>query len=90
MDLGKSQSDKQDNIIRAALLKNGFNPDDTKFLAANIQRIMIEGDPYDHFYFNYGQPDEKRIISIERDVKIDLATNIENFSTTIRATQKYY
>lgn len=58
---------KKDNIIKDALLKHGFISEDLKFLADNFQWQIKENDKFGHLYYHFGQSDEIRIISIERN-----------------------
>ncbi len=80
---------KKDDVIKAALMSAGFDPNDIKLLLDNFQLIRKENDKYEHLYFKYGTEEEKRIISIEIDPKIILP-NPNDEVYKIEATYKYY
>jgi hypothetical protein len=89
--LTKCIVNQRDETIKAALVKNGLNPNDIDFLKENIQRVVFEDDAeFEHYYYHFGQDDEKRIISIEINPKIQHRFNEENFSSKVNYTQKYY
>lgn len=77
-----------DNEIKKALILNGINPDDIEFLKENIQCISREDDKFEHYFFRYGTLDEKRIISIEKEPKIN--QNYTDNKHTISAYKRYY
>jgi len=63
----------KDKILKDALIKADVDVEDLVYISEHFTRIMMDGDKYDHFYIDYGTPEEKRIISIERmpEVKQD-------------------
>lgn len=77
-----------DNTIKLALIRNGIDPDDICFLKQNIQRILIEGDSFEHYFYRYGTPEEKRIISIEKEFTINQGSTDNKH--TMSAYKKYY
>lgn len=85
----KELAEKEDTAIKDALIANGFNPDDHDFLRDNFELIRIDGDRFVHYYFHYGKPDGKRIISIDRKCNIECDRSIEN-TFTMTLSYKYY
>lgn len=79
---------KMEDIIVVKLIENGIDPNDHSFLSVNISRVIIEGDPFEHYYFRYGQPDEKRIVSIEICPSFDWEDNGTTINVT--ANKRYY
>ena len=85
-----SMAIKDDSVIVAAIKEKGFDPNDREFLTLHIQKIIPEGDPFEHYYYNYGQPDEIRIISFEKDFTFEQVTDEKTNSVTLKVSRKYY
>lgn len=81
--------DKTDNTIRDAIIKAGFDPSDEQFLRENITKVVVEGDKFDHYYYKYGSPDEKRLISIERLPNIEFKDTLVG-GLKVTASSHYY
>jgi hypothetical protein len=77
-----------DSVIKQALEKNGIPLNDLEYLKENIQIIYIEDDPFEHYYFRYDTPDEKRILSIQRTPDIKFGEDITAVKVT--ASLLYY
>ena len=58
----------------------------------DLSIVSAPGDPFDHYFYKYGTPDEKRIISIERTPTISFSEADDIHSNMVRVTieQKYY
>lgn len=80
---------KQDSVIKEALAAAGFNPDDHFFIADNFTWVQCEGDPFNHFYYHFGLPDARRLISFQRVPYFDMGSIEDgNFKQGISA--QYY
>ncbi len=79
--------EKLDKLIEQRLSENGFNVDDKRFLKDNFTFIELPTDDFRHLYYHFGQPDQKRIISIEKETCVPV-DNLGSFTFT--ATKKYY
>jgi hypothetical protein len=79
---------KKESAIREAFEKLGFKLYEPDFIKTHVQIIIKEGDPFEHYYYNYGQPGEVRVISIDRMPHIE--TIEENFSTKMVASYRAY
>lgn len=88
LKMQKKLAKKEDKLIRKALISNGFNPDNKDFIRDNF-KLIDEGDKFVHYYFHYQMPDEKRIISIEKNNNIDFENNFGN-TLTMTISLKYY
>lgn len=55
-----------DNVLKEAFVKVGIDIDDLGSISGRFTRIVKDGDKFDHFFIDYGKPNEKRIVSIER------------------------
>lgn len=77
------------DIVRLALMKHGIDPDDIQFLSDNITRVLKDDDPFEHYYLHAGATEQKRIISIEKETKIDYR-NDESGNLKIIATRNWY
>lgn len=82
-DLVKSE----DDTIKAAFVKAGFVITE-ELIREHCERIHVEGERFEHIYYHFGQPDEKRIISMEREIHMSWVE--ENGSYKMRAEKKYY
>lgn len=78
--------DKQDAVIREAITSAGFDPYDMEFIRANFQRVSMPEDSFEHFWYHFGQPDAKRIISIGQPVFDDGYQNGELQTEIIKHT----
>jgi hypothetical protein len=90
-NLYRSFIEKQDEILLKRLEDLGFDPNDHEFIKENMQRIIIEGNEFEHFYYHYGQPDEIRILSIQREIDhppLDLRN--PDFNNKMTISKKYY
>lgn len=81
-------TNKVDNVIKDAFTRNGIDVNDIEFLKANVSRINIEGDKFEHYFLFYGTRKQIRIISIQKtpDINNDYLDN----KYMITATCKYY
>jgi hypothetical protein len=77
----------EDETIRAAFMKAGFVITED-FLKEHCERVQIEGDKFEHIYYHFGQPDEKRIISMEREV--NMSWHEEGGNLKMKAEKRYY
>src|SRR5688572_7278219 len=89
-DLSGKITFNQDNVLRECLKNHGFNISDIAFLKENIECITVEGDPFEHYYFHYGQPDEKRLISIERMPSLEYGNSEDGRSVNVTVSKRYY
>lgn len=64
-------------------------PWDTGFLKEHVSCVMQIGDPYEHYWFNYGKPDAIRLLSIENNPEMPEIFS-EDFSYKVKAEYKYY
>lgn len=82
---------KTDSVLKEALEKKGFDTKDHDFIKNNFQVIIKEDDPdFEHYYFHFGEPDEIRILSIQRIPTISFSDCYEDGMIKVHADQKYY
>lgn len=81
---------KEDDLVKQRLIDCGFDPNDHEFIKANMQRIIFEGHEFEHFYYHYGQPDEIRILSIQRHIDSPPLKLNEPFGNKMTISKKYY
>lgn len=63
---------QKESVLQKSIEDAGFiiTPE---FIAANISCITSIKDKYEHYFYRYGTPEEKRIISINKDLEISYA-----------------
>jgi len=79
-----------DNAIREKLIDNGFDPNNTSYIKKFFSFIEPINDEYKHLIH---LPDNKRIISIEKNPKIEFNYDNKDFSKnviTAICTQRWY
>lgn len=81
---------KSDNVIEEALIKNGIDITDIQYLKDHISRVIKEGDKFEHYYLDYGTPNEKRIVSIQRNAEITTTFDEDKNKYTVLASHNYY
>jgi hypothetical protein len=81
---------KEDDLVKQRLIDCGFDPEDHEFIKDNMQRIIREGDEFIHYYYHFGQPDEIRIISIQRHIDTPPLKLSEPFENKMTISKKYY
>lgn len=84
----KAISSKKDEVIKNALISNGFNPANHQFISDNFSLIHKEGDRYEHLYYHFGKDDVKRIISIEKNPEWVHSNDGNTFK--VNTTYHYY
>jgi hypothetical protein len=84
----KAISGKKEEVIKNALVANGFNPTNHQFLTDNFELIIKEGDKYEHLYYHFGKADQKRIISILNQPEVEFGN--ENGTYKAISTYRYY
>lgn len=57
-------------------------------LSGRLTILVAEGDPFEHYYLDYGKPQEKRIISFERMPEIKTVEDGTVFKMVAEA--RYY
>lgn len=77
----------QDDAIKAAFVKHGLETTE-QFIKEHCQRIQVIGEPFEHIYYHYGQPDQVRIISMETEVL--MSWHEENGNIKMKAEKRYY
>ena len=77
----------EDDTIQAAFVKAGFVVSED-FIKEHCQCIQVEGEKFEHIYYHFGLPDEKRIISMERDVQMSWTE--EGGAYKMRVEKRYY
>lgn len=55
---------KKDEVVKEALIRAGFDPENTEFIREHMQLVKIPFDNFEHFWYHFGQPDAVRIISV--------------------------
>lgn len=80
---------KQEQIIKDAFIKAGIDVNDIQFIKDNVERIVQDGDPFEHYWYRFGKPDAKRIISIEINPRINEPLLKDN-KYTVTSEQHYY
>lgn len=63
---------EQDRIIREAIIRHGFDPDDIEFLKIECQLVTFPFDNFQHLFYRFGKKDKIRIISIEAQPTINM------------------
>lgn len=80
---------KQNAITKEALIVAGFDAEDKAFITAEFTVVQREVDPFNHLYYHFGKPDQRRIISIQRAPDINTGTvSGGNFTQSVAA--RYY
>jgi hypothetical protein len=88
-----SLSVQKEIILLQKLREAGFLLITPEFVKEYISVLYRDGDICEHWYYNYGKPDSKRIISISREPKITYGWNVDdlfNNNYTVRAEIQYY
>jgi hypothetical protein len=91
--VGTSLSVQKEIILLQKLREAGFLLVTPEFVKDHISVLYQDGDICEHWYYNYGKPDCKRIISISREPKITHGWNVDdlfNNNYTVRAEIQYY
>lgn len=88
-DLSRKLCQKEEELIKAALIRNGFDHSNIQFLNDNFMIINSEEDGFDHYYFHYDMPDQIRIISFQRNPEIVISQS-DNNKVTIATNKSYY
>ncbi len=71
-DKAMNQFVKQmDGLIMQKMIDAGIDITNIDYLKEHITRVRIDGDLYDHYYFDYNLPNQKRILSIQRNPEIN-------------------
>jgi hypothetical protein len=83
-------AEKEDAIIRQALIDNGFNPNNLDFIRDNFEVVSPENESIVHYFYHYGKPDEKRIISIEKSRNIEYRDGSIDNKIMATLSHKYY
>lgn len=65
-DFYKKVIDKKEELIKQALINNDIDPTDLNYLGQHLDMVIIEGDPFEHYYFDYGKPTGVRLISFKK------------------------
>lgn len=78
---------EKEEVIKAAFVKNNILYEE-EFIKQHISVINQEGDCFEHYWYNWGEPDAMRIISIEKQPRFDYVE--ENFGLKLRAEANYY
>lgn len=63
---------EKERVIREAIAKAGFDPDDLAFIKEHCRWVTFSYDTFEHLYYHYGETDEIRIISTENQPNIDI------------------
>ena len=79
----KNHFKQVDALIKSALEKNGLDCNDTEFLKSNVTRIDKSGEDFEHWYFRFGQPDEVRLISFQKQPDIKFSDDHLKATTTM-------
>lgn len=77
----------QDEAIKSAFVKHGLETTE-QFIKDHCQRIQVIGEPFEHIYYHFGQPDQVRIISMETEVQ--MSWQEQNGNIKMKAEKRYY
>lgn len=77
----------EDDTIKSAFVKAGFIVTE-EFIKEHCELVQVEGEKFEHIYYHFGQPDQKRIISMEREVQMSWVE--ENGCYKMKAEKRYY
>lgn len=77
----------EEDTIKSAFVKAGFMVTE-EFIKKHCEVVRVEGEEFEHIYYHFGQPDQVRIISMEREVQ--MSWHEENGNIKVRAEKRYY
>lgn len=77
----------EEDTVKSAFVKAGFIVTE-EFIKEHCELVQVEGEEFEHIYYHFGQPDQKRIISIEREVRMTWTE--ENGTYKMKAEKSYY
>jgi len=78
-----------DELIKKRFIDSGIDVNNIQDIKDNCARIICYNDPFEHWYYKQGTPEEKRIISIEREFTITGPFENDN-QLKVRAERMYY
>lgn len=85
-DIGRSLVIKKESLLEKVLLNEGFAATE-EFISGHISckyGLGPDDEVYDHYYYHYGKPDQKRLISFGQHPHVTFSGN------SIFSEVKYY
>lgn len=78
---------KDNELFKAGFIKSGLLVTE-EFIKEHCVRVRYEDDRFEHIWYHFGQPDAKRIISFEKDLKISWVEECGDYKMIVE--RRYY